>query len=255
MSIAFSRTGVSTLRMQAAAQAFLASGGADSGAFAEAASVCQLRQNSDQVAHALRFIRDMGQGVSVMTSDLRCSIRAPLLDLDQRTDGIWLRLAATPGDRIATTGPLILSGRFLGRPLVCTLDPARTSDPAEFRVATPAWMLLAEQRRTYRVKPPGCRLLTSWGELAPVLNLSDSGLAVALAGAPPLPVSEGAGWSGMLVHDDLDATIPVYLSIVHAVPQGVAGVRIGAALHVADRGARLQLRRLISRHIDLFAEM
>ena len=255
MTIALSRTGLSPTRMQFAAQALLASDGDNSQALEHAASVCQLRRDSDQIAHALGFIRDSGQAVTLITTQLDRSIRLPLLVVDRWPDQIRIRLDVKAAPAwIATSQSLILSGRFLGRPLVCALEPVGLSDPGEFRIAKPAWMLLADQRDAHRVKPPDCRVATSWGEVAPVLDLSESGVAIALAGPPPLPVREGSGWSGLLMNADMKASIPVCLTTVHAVPQGVAGLRIGARFNVSGRGARSRLKNLIGRHIDLFGE-
>jgi hypothetical protein len=85
MIIALSRTGVSPMRMQAAAQALLTAGCDDGTAMSQAASVCQLHRDSDQIANALRFICDIEQEVTVMTADLRQSIRIPLLAVGQST--------------------------------------------------------------------------------------------------------------------------------------------------------------------------
>lgn len=257
MSIAFSRTGVSTLRMQAAAQALLAAGWADTHAadLDTASSVSRLHRDRNQIIHALRFITDMKQEVTLMAPDLRRSIRTRLLAVDQRAGEVILRLAETTVADWTTAGRIILTGRFLERPLVCALEPDGMADLAEsplFRIVMPAWMLLADQREAYRVKPPSCRLVLPWGEVARVIDISEGGLALALSAPPPMPVQAGAGWSGLLMHNDAEAAIPLYLTVIHALPQGNAGLRIGTRLRAVGSGARLRLGHLIGRHVDLF---
>ncbi|MDP1525825.1 MAG: hypothetical protein Q8M20_08450 [Rhodocyclaceae bacterium] len=256
MTIALSRTGLSPMRMQVAAQALLASGGDDTPAMGAAASVSQLYRDSDQIAHALRFIRDIGQEVTVLSRDLRYSIRTRLIAVDQRPGQLRLRVNASNIPKwITTTDSLILSGRFIGRPMVCALNAVGASYPGEFQIVTPAWMLLAEQRASYRVKLADCHLTTPWGEMATALDLAESGLAFVSSAPPQRPVQEGAGWSSLLLHKDLETEIPVYLSIVDALPDGIAGMRVGAHMHVTGMSAKLRLQRLLRSHVDLFGEL
>jgi hypothetical protein len=263
MSIALSRTGISTLRMQAAAQALLVPGddNGDTAVLDKVGSVCQFQRDSDQIVHALRFVAELRQVVSLMAPDLRRCLRTCLLAVYQRADEVMLGIPATAIADWSTAGRVILTTRFLGRPLVCALEPTGTTeaagmvgrmDVALFRLIVPVWMLLADQREAYRVTPAGCRFLTPWGESADVIDIAEGGLALTLAAPPPLPIQRGAGWSGLLLHGVAQAAIPLYLTTVNVTQSGHAGTRLGARLHVSSRDARLHLRRLIRCHVDLF---
>lgn len=255
MTIAFSRTGISPMRMQAAAQEILVGGSTGNSALTLATSVAQLNCDSDQIAHALRLIRDTGGEVSILTTDLRCSFRTRIRSVGQNAVEIRICLAhCSAADEAVLSGPLILSGRLLGRPLVCAIHPAALGDSAEFRIGSPAWMLLAEQRNGCRVRIPGCRLATSWGEMAEVVDLSESGIALATTDYPPAPVLAGVGWSGLLIHDDLKGANPVVMTTIHRRPQGISGMYIGARLNIGSRPGRAKLRQLIGRHVDLFGD-
>lgn len=263
MSIALSRTGISTLRMQAAAQALLTPGfdKNHSAVFDMASSVCQFQRDSDQITHALRFVAELKQAVSLMAPDLRSCLRTRLLEVYQRANELMLGIPATDIGDWTPTGRLILTTRFLDRPLVCALEPvgsAGTDDRMDltlFRLVMPAWMLLADQREIVRVTPTGCRVLTPWGEAAEVIDLAEGGLALTLAAPPPLPIQGGVGWSGLLLHADAQAAIPLYLKTVNVRLAGHASMRLGARLHVTGTDARLRLRRLIRCHVDLFGEL
>lgn len=265
-----SRVGVSARRMRAAADAVVAAGhGASRGHFATdpADGPWQLIRDRHQIEHVLRHLLDTGQGVALSVRSQLRTARSRIIGIDSSGGGHLLVEQVTDEPAHAALqreGYVNLDSRFLGMPVVCTIDIARSGEAKGrtcYRAPFPHWLLFSEMRDAARVRLPDtepARLVVSWPGRTPVeaavVDLSEGGVGLLLPQSPSYRPAVGDCSMSATLHSHDGETCALNLELRHVNATLDGGLRLGFATRPATGTDSQCLHRIIIRQLRLLAD-
>ncbi len=265
-----SRVGVSARRMHAAANAIAdgdheeALAGPPTGSSDPS---WQIIGDRHKIQHVFRYILDMKHEVTLTGQRQQRMARSRIAGIDSTLGGHFL-IERVPDDSahasLLADGRVNLGGRFLGLPIVCSVDISQAGEVEGklcYRVPLPNWMLFSEMRDSWRVRPLAAQPLrlsySPPGQAAisaHVVDISEGGIGLLLSQQLSYQPIANECWHANLQSGEGE-TLALELDLLHVSRHFNGGYRIGASIHPGTAEDHQRLHHLIVSHHLLFTEL
>ena len=265
-----SRVGVSARRMHAAAKAIADGdhGEAPAGLPTGSSDASwQIIGDPHQIQYVLRYILDMKHEVTLTGQSQQRMARSRIAGVDSTLGGHFL-IERVPDDSahaaLLGDGRVNLGGRFLGLPIVCTVDISQAGEvegKSCYRVPLPNWILFSEMRDSWRVQPQEAQLVrlsySPPGQAtisAHVIDISEGGIGLLVPQQLSYQPTAKECWHSTL-HSGNGESLSIELDLLHVSRRFSGEYRVGASIHPGTAEDHQRLHHLIVSQQLLFTEL